>query len=56
MDNVQEETHVLSVMIQESLKQGQRSETKGRSCSPALHSKEKQTDGEEQKSSQGSGR
>ena len=56
MDNVPEETHVVSIMTQEPLEnsaKGQRQ--KGRSSSLASHSKAKQTDGEGQKSSQGSG-
>ena len=40
-------------MTQRSLGKGQKRQ--GRSSSPASHSKAKQTDGEEQKSSQGSG-
>ena len=49
MDNVPKETHLIS-------NRGQGQRRKGRSSSPASHSKaKKQTDGEGQKSSQGSG-
>ena len=50
---IPEETHAVSVMTQRSLSKGQKRQ--GRSSSPASHSKAKQTDGEEQKSSQISG-
>ena len=53
MDNVPKETHVVSVMtLWASGNKGKGQRRKGRSSSPASHSKTKQTDGEEQKASQ----
>ena len=55
MDKVTQETHAVSVMTLWPLETRAvvRAE-KGRSSSPASHSKTKRTDGEEQKASQGS--
>ena len=50
MDSVPKETDVVSVMIQECLEtSGSGQRQKGRSSSPASHSKAKQTEGEGQK-------
>ena len=53
MYNVPKETRVVSVMTLASENNGKGQRRKGRSSSPASHSKA--TDGEEQKSSHGSG-
>ena len=56
IDNVPKETHAVSVMTQKaSGNTGDGQRRKGRSSSPASHKKAKQTDGEGQKSSTGSG-
>ena len=55
MDNVPEETHVVSVMTQKPIgNSGKGQRQKGRSSSLASHSEAKQTEGEGQKSSKGS--
>ena len=52
MDNVPKETHAVSVMTQYPLETAAKArDEKGRSSSPASHTKAKQTDGEGQKSS-----
>ena len=56
MDNVPKQTHAVSVMTHSLWQQWQRSETKRTIVFSCIsHSKVKQTDGEKQKSSQGSG-
>ena len=56
MDKVRKDTRVVSVMTDQHEETcAMARDEKGRSSSPALHSKAKQTDGEGQKSSKESG-